>query len=110
MLFSDTDNIDLNRYKCAKCGKTPQEASDLFKGCQCGHRLFRIVNKSEQEKRSYSRKNDSQDKDEMEFLTIRERDIGVYDINVEKLLGNDSKDKAEPLIVGNKGVFSIRLD
>ncbi|MHA1972102.1 MAG: hypothetical protein ACTSW1_03845 [Candidatus Hodarchaeales archaeon] len=108
MLSSESETIDLTRYQCAKCGKTPQQAIDLFKGCQCGHRLFRIVIKSENGKNKA--KDNDNPQEEMEFLTIRERDIGVYDINVEKLLGSDSKDKSDPLVVGNKGVFSIRLD
>jgi predicted nucleic acid-binding Zn-ribbon protein len=48
-------------------------------------------------------------KEDMEFLTIRERKIGIYDINVDKLLKREPKKEKSPVVAGNNGVYSIRL-
>jgi predicted nucleic acid-binding Zn-ribbon protein len=105
--FVNSD-ILLDKYQCAKCGKTPENAHEVFKGCSCGHRLFRIIIKysrvSQKEKDYIS----SSNKD-MGFLTVRERGIGIYDINVEKLLEIGVGDVDSPVIAGNNGIFSIHL-
>ncbi len=44
----------------------------------------------------------------MGFLTIRERKIGIYDINVKKLLDIEPK-KESTVVAGNNGVYSIRI-
>jgi hypothetical protein len=74
--------INLSRYECARCSRTPKKAREIFQGCIS----------------------------DMDFLTIREREIGVYDINVEKMLVEKTKKGSTPIIAGNKGVFSIRLE
>ena len=113
MSLTDSE-INLNRYQCAQCGKTPEKAQELFQGCICGHRLFRIVH---QKKKIHSNiikrvKRDSIEKmDNMNFLTIHELEVGIYDINVEKLFADKSgKKDSTPVVVGNKGVFSIHLE
>jgi predicted nucleic acid-binding Zn-ribbon protein len=109
-LSSIKNEINLSRYKCAQCGRTPQSENEVFNGCICGHRLFRIVlqkvsitSRSGETSEIYS----NEDKD---FLTIREREIGIYEINVEKLLDEKTSKKSVPIVAGNKGIFSIRLD
>ncbi|MHA2237307.1 MAG: hypothetical protein ACXAB2_02925 [Candidatus Hodarchaeales archaeon] len=101
-------DINLKRYQCAKCGQTPEVSTQLFTGCVCGHRLFRLnVQKKSTNLSSEKSPNDSGSKD-MGFLTIRERKIGIYDINVEKLLDNKPK-KDSTVVAGNNGVYSIRF-
>jgi predicted nucleic acid-binding Zn-ribbon protein len=46
----------------------------------------------------------------MGFLTIREKRVGIYDINVEKLLQPEMYEEESPVIAGNNGIYSIRLD
>jgi predicted nucleic acid-binding Zn-ribbon protein len=110
--FTDSE-INLNRYQCAQCGKAPEKAQELFKGCICGHRLFRILHQKEKIPSNISKrvKRDPIEKmDDMNFLTVQELEVGIYDINVEKLFaGKSDKKDSTPVVVGNKGVFSIHL-
>ncbi len=107
LLFSNSD-ISFDKYRCTKCGKTPENAHEVFQGCSCGNRLFRIIIQSSKLPRK-EKDNHSISRKEMEFLTVRERGVGIYDINVEKLL-NTGKEKMEsPVVVGNNGIFSIHL-
>ncbi len=105
--FANSD-ISLEKYRCAKCGKTPENAHEVFRGCKCGHRSFRILTNEEKKDQNFKHKDDLSQVG-MDFLTVRERGVGIYDINVEKLL-DGKKDKSEqPVIAGNKGIFSIHL-
>lgn len=112
MNFSDSE-INLNRYKCAQCGRTPSNAQALFQGCICGHRLFRIVRQHEGTYSSINKREKKYPigkKKDMNFLTVHELEVGIYDINVEKLLTDKTgKIPSSPVVVGNEGVFSIRL-
>ncbi|MFX1285501.1 MAG: hypothetical protein ACFFB5_17820 [Promethearchaeota archaeon] len=112
MRFSDSE-INLNRYKCAQCNRTPLNAQALFQGCICGHRLFRIVREHESTHSPITKKEKSypiEKKKDMNFVTVHELEVGIYDINVEKLFADNSgKTCSSPLVVGNEGVFSIRL-
>lgn len=100
--------VNLERYRCAKCGQTPKFSAQLFTGCACGHRLFRLNMKHEKANTLTEKKPITTKPKNMGFLTIRERKIGVYDINVEKLLDIEPK-KDSAVIAGNNGVYSIRI-
>ncbi|MHA1993841.1 MAG: hypothetical protein ACW97Z_04830 [Candidatus Hodarchaeales archaeon] len=103
--------VNLSRYRCAKCDRTPEKANELFTGCSCGHRLFRLrLQPSTSKRASIPPDKTTYTKEDMEFLTIRERQIGIYDINVDKLLKREPQKKKSPVIAGNNGVYSIRLD
>ncbi|UCG89929.1 MAG: hypothetical protein JSU57_05560 [Candidatus Heimdallarchaeota archaeon] len=112
MSFSDSE-INLSRYKCAQCNRTPTNAQELFQGCICGHRLFRIIrqnNSSLSSTNTKERKSPVVRKEDLNFLTVHELEVGIYDINVEKLLaGKSDKIRSSPVVVGNEGVFSIRF-
>ncbi|MFX0207160.1 MAG: hypothetical protein ACFFDT_14315 [Candidatus Hodarchaeota archaeon] len=104
-------DINLNRYQCALCQRTPAKAEELFHGCSCGHRLFRIIRTQDntnipREKAS----NEDKNSDKLNFLTVQELEVGRYNINVEKLLSTElDENTSSPVIVGNNGVFSIHL-
>jgi len=103
--------VNLSRYRCAKCDRTPVEANELFAGCACGHRLFRLrLQPSASKPLPISPDKTTYSKEDMEFLTIRERQIGIYDINVDRLLKREPQKKKSPFIAGNNGVYSIRFD
>ena len=111
MKFLSLDSSDPNnrllKYHCSKCGRIPQSKRELFSGCTCGNRLFKIV-KNESLKPKASKK--------LDFLSIKEVDVGVYDINVGKILKQEiglSKEKSKNIkttIAGNDGIFAIKLD
>lgn len=103
-------DINLNRYKCAQCQRTPAKAEELFHGCSCGHRLFRIIREKENCITSQDRGMNDNKAGTLSFLTVQELEVGRYNINVEKLLSDKSDKKtSSPVIVGNNGVFSIHL-
>jgi predicted nucleic acid-binding Zn-ribbon protein len=106
VFVSENSNTNLFRYQCSRCGRPPQKAQELFQGCSCGHRFFRIVNPNRDSKSSLDKNSLNKTKRNLGILTVREREVGVYDINVEKLL--DSKLES-PVVVGNNGVFSIHI-
>ncbi|MFX0014949.1 MAG: hypothetical protein ACFFB2_07500 [Promethearchaeota archaeon] len=89
------------------------KAQELFQGCICGHRLFRIVRESKDflsDTNKRTRNNSINKTENINFLSIQELEIGVYDINVDKIFASKSNIKgAPPLVVGNNGVFSIYL-
>ncbi|MFX0124758.1 MAG: hypothetical protein ACFFAE_14100 [Candidatus Hodarchaeota archaeon] len=103
--------INLNRYQCAQCQRAPTKAQELFHGCICGHRLFRIIRNNDNTITPNKRKKDNPQKsDNMNFLTVQELEVGRYYINIEKLLTYKSgEETSTPVIVGNNGVFSIHL-
>ena len=102
--------VNLTRYRCAKCDRTPEKANELFTGCTCGHRLFRLrLQPQSSSNLSVTSDKTIYSKEDMEFLTIRERQIGIYDINVDELLKQKPKKEKTPVIAGNNGVYSIRL-
>ena len=103
--------VNLDRYRCAKCNRKPSNAEDILKGCTCGHRLFRLhLNKNSEEKQTKYSPSIKPRQTDMGFLTIRERKIGIYDINVEKLMQHETNEEESPVIAGNNGIYSIRLD
>ncbi len=112
MRLADNE-INLNRYQCAQCRRTPENAQELFKGCVCGHRLFRILTQQNTPHSKIPRKvtrNPVERKKDNNFLTVHELEVGIYDINVEKLFdGKSGKKQFSPVVVGNEGVFSIHL-
>ncbi|NHJ01395.1 MAG: hypothetical protein EAX86_04595 [Candidatus Heimdallarchaeota archaeon] len=108
MAYLGDEEVNLAKYQCAKCGKRPETSQEVFRGCQCGHRLFRIVSSYTKPMTQSGLRKNAQ-KEDLEFLTVRERSIGVYDINVGQLLPQNSKQKT-PMIAGNEGVFTIQLD
>ena len=110
MGFSGNEDVDLAKYQCARCGKNPETSQEVFRGCQCGHRLFRIIPNASNSLRYQELNPKPKNHEDMEFLTVRERCIGVYDINVGQLMPKDSKLNKSPLIAGNEGVFTIQLD
>ena len=105
----DSGDINLERYRCAKCGTTPRHAQELFTGCTCGHRLFRIHLQPKTPQKSLESERQSKSKGDLGFLTIREEQIGIYEINVNKLM-QASPEEESPVIAGNEGVYSIRLE
>lgn len=104
-------DINLNRYKCALCQRTPVKAEELFHGCSCGHRLFRIIRTQDNIYIPHGKaRNEDKKADKLNFLTVQELEVGRYNINVEKLLSNElDANTSSPVIVGNNGVFSIHL-
>lgn len=106
-----TGDINLNQYKCAQCQRTPAKAEELFHGCSCGHRLFRIIRKQDVTNSPHGRAiGEDMKAEKLNFLTVQELEVGRYSINVEKLLSTESDEKPpSPVIVGNNGVFSIHL-
>lgn len=112
MNFAD-NNINLNRYQCAQCRRTPEKAQELFQGCICGHRLFRILHQTSKIQSTANKAGDitpNKNTEEIGFLTVQELEVGIYNINVKKLLDDKSNKKhSSPVVVGNKGVFSIHL-
>ncbi|MFW9906612.1 MAG: hypothetical protein ACFFFH_20055 [Candidatus Thorarchaeota archaeon] len=104
-------DINLNRYQCAQCHRTPTKAEELFHGCSCGHRLFRIIRNQDNISISHGRVlKEDKEADKLNFLTVQELEIGRYSINVEKLLSTEpDENTSSPVIVGNNGVFSIHL-
>ena len=107
MAFSDRE-ISLSKYKCAKCGRNPQKAEEVFQGCSCGHRLFRIII-NQQRDIQLERTEPSPPVGDMEFLSVRERGIGIYDINVDKLLTNGTEESDSPVVAGTNGIYSINV-
>lgn len=103
--------INLNRYQCAQCKRAPTKAQELFHGCTCGHRLFRIIRQNENDIIPNKKtKHDAIKTNKMNFLTVQELEVGIYNINVEKLFSDKYDEKTtSPVIVGNNGVFSIHL-
>ncbi|UCG04070.1 MAG: hypothetical protein JSW11_08795 [Candidatus Heimdallarchaeota archaeon] len=100
--------INLNQYQCAQCQRTPTKSQELFHGCICGHRLFRIIRNNIPPKNKTQ--HDVKKAENMNFLTVQEIEVGRYNINVEKLLSDKTDKKtSSPVIVGNNGVFSIHL-
>jgi predicted nucleic acid-binding Zn-ribbon protein len=113
LLVLSNGEVNLDRYRCAKCSRKPSNAIEILKGCTCGHRLFRLQlnNNSSVSKEKLSHKtNREMNRQDMGFLTIRERQVGIYDINVEKLLQPEMEEEESPVIAGNNGIYSIRLD
>ena len=109
MSFADK-KVDLNRYQCARCHRAPAEAQELFQGCTCGHRLFRIIRNDNEAISLQRARNNGKKADRLNFLTVQELEVGRYSINVEKLLSDKPDEKtSSPVIVGNNGVFSIHL-
>jgi len=107
--FADS-KIDLNRYRCAQCQRAPAEAQELFQGCTCGHRLFRIIRKDIESISPQRARTNDKKADKLNFLTVQELEVGKYRINIEKLLSTKPDEKtSSPIIVGNNGVFSIHL-
>ena len=104
------DEIDLKKYQCAQCNRNPENPIELFRGCTCGHRLFRIISNNKQQFSPNKNDKMSNCMNKEDFLTIRERSIGIYDINVDNLLKRKSKEEKSPVVAGNNGVYSIRLD
>ncbi|MHA1948182.1 MAG: hypothetical protein ACXAC6_06365 [Candidatus Hodarchaeales archaeon] len=105
--------VNLDRYRCAKCSRKPSDANEILKGCTCGHRLFRLQlnsHSSESKKKLSHITKREMNRQDMGFLTIRERQVGIYDINVEKLLQPEMEEEESPVIAGNNGIYSIRLD
>jgi predicted nucleic acid-binding Zn-ribbon protein len=105
--------INLSQYQCAQCGRTPTKAQELFHGCTCGHRLFRIIRKQNNltTNTPHGRRVNQDKKDnKLNFLTVQELEVGRYSINIEKLLSDESDESiSSPVIVGNNGIFSIHL-
>lgn len=106
-LDSSDSNNRLLKYHCSKCGRVPQSERELFSGCSCGNRLFKIV------------KNEppvSKSKEKLDFLSIKEVDVGIYDINVGKLLkqeiktSNEKSNNLKTTVAGNDGIFAIKLN
>lgn len=112
MAFSKQE-IDLSRYQCAQCARTPEKAQELFQGCSCGHRLFRIVHKNNLGQLSLIKQGETtpcENSKDLDFLTIHEQEVGVYEINVDKLFSNrPNKKQSSPVIAGNEGIFSIHI-
>lgn len=102
--------VNLGKYRCAKCGRIPEKANNLFTGCACGHRLFRLQLSPSTAPRHSNTVKQSNTQDDMGFLTIREKQIGIYQINVNKLMEHDEKEEESPVVVGNNGIYSIRLE
>ncbi|MCK4848619.1 MAG: hypothetical protein KAT16_06325, partial [Candidatus Heimdallarchaeota archaeon] len=70
--------VNLDRYRCAKCNRKPSNANEIFKGCTCGHRLFRMQVSNSASKnriRPIPPRQHETPKD-LGFLTIRERQVG----------------------------------
>ncbi len=107
MTFSSRD-ISLSKYQCAKCGRNPQKAEEVFQGCSCGHRLFRIIMNNHHDYQLEPSEPSSSVGD-MEFLSVRERGIGIYDINVDKLLNNGNEEPESPVVAGTNGIYSINV-
>jgi predicted nucleic acid-binding Zn-ribbon protein len=105
--FSSRD-ISLSKYQCAKCGRNPQKAEEVFQGCSCGHRLFRIVSR-DQRVNHYKQNRPNSTIQDTEFLSVRERSVGIYDINVDKLLGNGNEKQDSLVVAGNDGIYSIQF-
>lgn len=106
------ENINLNRYKCAKCERIPKKADEVFKGCTCGHRLWKIIH-FEKKFPSFPLENKIPDKgSKIDFLTIKEHEVGIYEINVENMLNRsfNNNHSKQPLIAGNEGIYSILLE
>ena len=98
----------INQYICAQCGRTPKFAKEVFQGCICGHRLFRIITPKSNSRTDDYKKLDSYKKHDSDFLVVREHEIGIYSINVEQMLDKEPKNtKKLPLIAGNEGIYSI---
>ena len=105
--------VNLDRYRCAKCNRKPSNANEIFKGCQCGHRLFRLQVSNIASKNRIKPTPPPQQPDahkDLGFLTIRERQVGIYDINVDKLLQPRLDEDKSPVVAGNNGIYSIRLN
>ena len=102
--------VNLEKYRCAKCGRIPEKANDLFTGCACGHRLFRLQTSPRTAPRHSKSAKQSNIQEDMGFLTIKEKQIGIYQINVNKLMEHDEKEEESPVVVGNNGIYSIRLE
>ncbi len=107
MTLSSRD-ISLSKYQCAKCGRNPQKAEEVFQGCSCGHRLFRIIMNNQRD-HQLERNEPSSPVGDMEFLSVRERGIGIYDINVDKLLSNGNEEPESPVVAGTNGIYSINV-
>ncbi len=105
-----TGEVNLEKYRCAKCGRIPEKANDLFTGCTCGHRLFRLQLTPNIAQRHSNTVKQSNTQEDMGFLTIREKQIGIYQINVNKLMQHDEEEEESPVVAGNNGVYSIRLE
>lgn len=112
LLLLGNGEVNLDRYRCAKCNRKPSNANEILKGCTCGHRLFRLHlnNSTSENKNNYIPTQQRKTPKDMGFLTIRERRVGIYDINVEKLLQPEIDEQESPVIAGNNGIYSIRLD
>ena len=108
----NSGEVNLDRYRCAKCNRKPSDATEILKGCTCGHRLFRLqLNNNSVKKESPNSSILKQERpSDMGFLTIRERRVGIYDINVEKLLEPEKTRDDSAVIAGNNGIYSIKLD
>ena len=112
LLVLNSGDVNLDRYRCAKCNRKPSHASEILKGCICGHRLFRLHlnNSISENKNKFVPSQRRETPNDMGFLTIREKRVGIYDINVEKLLQPEKYEEESPVIAGNNGIYSIRLD
>jgi len=112
LLVLGSEEVNLDRYRCAKCNRKPFNASEILNGCTCGHRLFRLhLDKStSHSKNNFIPAQQRETPRDMGFLTIRERRVGIYDINVEKLLQPEMDEEESPVIAGNNGIYSIRID
>lgn len=95
------------RYCCAQCGRIPTSESEIFQGCECGHRLFRIIPPPKRVLASVEPPNHTGSKEVPDFLTIQEKSQGIYSINIDQLLQN-AAGKPTPLVVGTEGVFVIK--
>ena len=105
----DSGDVNLERYRCAKCGTTPRHAQELFTGCTCGHRLFRLQLRPKTAQKPLENEKQTKPKKDLGFLTIREEKIGIYEINVDKLMQANTEEES-PVVAGNNGVYSIRLE
>jgi predicted nucleic acid-binding Zn-ribbon protein len=105
----DSRDVNLERYRCAKCGITPKQAQELFTGCNCGHRLFRLHLHPNTPQKPLKNEKQPKSKRDLGFLTIREEQIGIYEINVDKLMQSHTEEES-PVVAGNNGVYSIRLE
>lgn len=96
----------ITQYICAQCGRTPRFAKEVFQGCICGHRLFRIIT-SKPKSLINNKEIHVCEKHDPDFLLVREHEIGIYSINVEQMLVKEPSNSKLPLIAGNEGIYSI---
>lgn len=100
----------LTNYCCTACNAHPSTDKEVFYGCKCGNKLFRLNEKSiskQKNSRMILSKRFNLTPKEEQLAPISVNDTGVFSIDVEQLFSEE--DSQVVAVADKKGVIHIKL-